>query len=73
MSQIKRLLRLHNTRFRFLQFPVLGALLLLVPDAIDRIGHLKPGHFFTEAHRIIFGEIVALAAQAMAVDPVYCC
>ncbi|MBK7463966.1 MAG: AAA family ATPase [Betaproteobacteria bacterium] len=49
---------------------VLGALLLPGSNAIDRIGHLKPGHFFTEAHRIIFGEIVAMAAQAMAVDPV---
>lgn len=49
---------------------VLGALLIPGANAIDRIGQLKPGHFFTEAHRIIFGEIVAMAAQAMAIDPV---
>ena len=49
---------------------VLGALLLPGSNAVDRIGQLKPGHFFTEAHRIIFGEIVAMAAQAMAIDPV---
>ncbi|MBU1363789.1 MAG: replicative DNA helicase [Gammaproteobacteria bacterium] len=49
---------------------VLGALLLPGSNAVDRIGQLKPGHFFTEAHRIIFGEIVAMAAQAIAIDPV---
>lgn len=49
---------------------VLGALLIPGANAIDRIGQLKPGHFFTEAHRIIFGEIVAMAAQAIAIDPV---
>ena len=49
---------------------VLGALLTPGSSAIDRIGALKPGHFFTEAHRIIFSEIMAMAAQAIAVDPV---
>lgn len=49
---------------------VIGALLLPGSNAVDRIGQLKPGHFFAEAHRIIFGEIVAMAAQAMAIDPV---
>ncbi len=66
MSQIDYS-RLHSTDS---EQSVLGALLLPGSNAIDRIGHLKPGHFFTEAHRIIFGEIVAMAAQAMAVDPV---
>lgn len=49
---------------------VLGALLLPGSNAIDRIGALKPGHFFTEAHRIIFGEIIAMSAQGHPVDPV---
>lgn len=49
---------------------VIGALLLPGSNAVDRIGQLKPGHFFTEAHRIIFGEIMAMAAQAIAIDPV---
>lgn len=49
---------------------VLGALLIPGANAVDRIGQLKPGHFFTEAHRIIFGEIVSMAAQALAIDPV---
>ena len=49
---------------------VLGALLLPGSNAIDRIGQLKPGHFFTEAHRIIFGEIIAMAAQGQPTDPV---
>jgi replicative DNA helicase len=49
---------------------VLGALLLPGSSAIDRIGQLKPGHFFTEAHRILFGEIVAMAGQGKAIDPV---
>lgn len=49
---------------------VLGALMLPGSNAVDRIGTLKPGHFFTEAHRIIFAEIIAMAAQGQAVDPV---
>lgn len=49
---------------------VLGALLSPGSNAVDRIGQLKPGHFFSEAHRVIFGEIVAMAAQAIAIDPV---
>lgn len=59
--------RLHSTDS---EQSVLGALLIPGANAVDRIGQLKPGHFFTEAHRIIFGEIVAMAAQAMAIDPV---
>lgn len=49
---------------------VLGALLIPGSNAVDGIGQLKPGHFFNEAHRIIFGEIVTMAAQAIAIDPV---
>lgn len=49
---------------------VLGALLLPGSSAVDRIGQLKPGHFFTEAHRLIFSEIIAMAAQGLALDPV---
>ena len=49
---------------------VIGALLLPGSNAVDRIGQLKPGHFFTEAHRVIFGEILAMAAQGQPTDPV---
>lgn len=49
---------------------VLGALLTPGANAVDRIGNLKPGHFFTEAHRLIFAEVVTMAAQGIAVDPV---
>lgn len=49
---------------------VLGALMIPGSDAVDRIGKLRPGHFFTEAHRVIFAEIVSMAAQGLAVDPV---
>lgn len=49
---------------------VLGALLMPAANAVDRIGQLKPGHFFNEAHRLIFTEIVSMAAQGIAVDPV---
>lgn len=49
---------------------VLGALLLPGSNAVDRLGNLKPGHFFTEAHRLIFSEIVAMAAKGHAIDPV---
>ena len=49
---------------------VLGALLMPGSTAIDRIGQLKPGHFFAEAHRVIFSEIMAMASQGISVDPV---
>lgn len=49
---------------------VLGALLLPGSNAVDRIGALKPGHFFSEAHRVIFGQIIAMAAQGQPIDPV---
>jgi replicative DNA helicase len=49
---------------------VLGALLIPGADAVDRIGSLKPGHFFTEAHRLIFTEIVGMAGQGQAIDPI---
>lgn len=49
---------------------VLGALLMPGANAVDRIGQLKPGHFFNEAHRVIFGEILAMAAQGQPTDPV---
>ena len=49
---------------------VIGALLLPGSNAVDRVGQLKPGHFFTEAHRVIFCEIIAMAAQGQPTDPV---
>lgn len=49
---------------------VLGALLIPGANAVDRIGNLKAGHFFVEAHRLIFAEILTMAAQGIAVDPV---
>ena len=49
---------------------VIGALLLPGSNAVDRVGQLKPGHFFTEAHRFIFCEIIAMAAQGQPTDPV---
>ncbi len=49
---------------------VLGALLMPGSDAVDRIGTLKPGHFFSEAHRIIFTEIVGMACKGLAIDPI---
>lgn len=49
---------------------VLGALLLPGSNAVDRLGNLKPSHFFTEAHRLIFAEIMAMASQGIAIDPV---
>lgn len=49
---------------------VIGALLMPGSTAIDRIGQLKPGHFFAEAHRVIFSEIMAMASQGISVDPV---
>lgn len=59
--------RLHSPES---EMSVLGALLIPGSNAVDRIGQLKPGHFFSEAHRIIFGEIMTMAAQAIAIDPV---
>lgn len=52
------------------EYSVLGALLMPGSNAIDCIGQLKPGHFFTEAHRIIFSEILAMAAQGLPIDVV---
>lgn len=49
---------------------VLGALLVPGSDAVDRIGNLKAGHFFAESHRVIFTEIVSMAGQGLAVDPI---
>ncbi len=66
MSQIDYT-RLHSPES---EQSVLGALMLPGSNAVDRIGTLKPGHFFTEAHRLIFAEIMAMVAQAIAVDPV---
>lgn len=59
--------RMHSTDA---EQSVIGALLLPGSNAVDRIGHLKPGHFFSEAHRVIFSEILTMAAQSQAVDPV---
>lgn len=38
---------------------VIGAL-LIDRDAIDRIGRLRPEHFYAEAHRLIFSEVVSM-------------
>lgn len=47
---------------------VIGGLLLQDPEAIDRIGALRPAHFFTEAHRIIFSAILAMSAENQPID-----
>lgn len=52
------------------EMAVLGALLLPGSNAVDQIGQLKPGHFFTDAHRQIFAEILAMSAQGQPTDPV---
>lgn len=59
--------RLHSIES---EHAVLGALLLPGSNAIDKIGKLKPSHFFNESHRIIFGEIVKMAAEGNSIDPV---
>ncbi len=47
---------------------VIGGLLLQDPEAIDRIGALRPAHFFTEAHRVIFSTILAMSAENQPID-----
>ena len=47
---------------------VIGGLLLQDSEAIDRIGALRPAHFFTEAHRIIFSAILAMSAENHPID-----
>lgn len=49
---------------------VLGALLIPGSDAVDRIGNIKPGHFFAETHRLIFAELMSMWSQGISVDPV---
>ncbi|WP_277184019.1 replicative DNA helicase [Caballeronia sp. BR00000012568055] len=47
---------------------VIGGL-LLDNDAIDRIGHLRAGHFFRADHRVIFKAVTAAIAEGGA-DPI---
>ena len=46
---------------------VIGAL-LLDPLSSDRIGALRPEHFYTESHRIILAEIMRMIAAGKPVD-----
>ena len=46
---------------------VLGAL-LLDPLAADRLGALRPEHFYTESHRVILAEIMRMIAAGKPVD-----
>lgn len=48
---------------------VLGALLQW-PEAADRIGALRPEHFYSEAHRLIYAEILRMLAEGKPVDVV---
>ena len=48
---------------------LLGAV-LFDPRALKMIPRLKPEHFFVAAHRLIFAAMLALDAQALAVDAV---
>lgn len=48
---------------------VIGSL-LLDESAIDRIGALRPAHFFAESHRSIFGAILAMSAEGKPIDAV---
>ncbi len=57
--------RLHSTES---EQSVIGGLLLQDPEAIDRIGALRPAHFFTEAHRVIFSTILAMSAENQPID-----
>ena len=57
--------RLHSTES---EQSVIGGLLLQDQEAIDRIGALRPAHFFTEAHRVIFSAILAMSAENQPID-----
>jgi len=46
---------------------VLGAL-LLHPDAFDRIEFLRPEHFYTQDHKLIFGAIASLIERGKGCD-----
>lgn len=57
--------RLHSTES---EQSVIGGLLLQDTEAIDRVGALRPAHFFTEAHRVIFSAILSMAAENQPID-----
>ena len=46
---------------------LIGAL-LQDPDAIDRVGGLKPEHFYAEANRAIYAEIIGMVTIGLPVD-----
>ena len=46
---------------------IIGAL-LIDPLAADRLGALKPEHFYNEAHRVILAEIVRMVSAGKPVD-----
>lgn len=48
---------------------VLGAL-MLVPEAIDRIGKLEPADFYRRDHQVIFAAVLALHAKGIPADAV---
>lgn len=48
---------------------VIGALLVR-PDAADSLGGLKPEHFFSEANRMIFAEILRMVSAGVPVNAV---
>lgn len=47
---------------------VIGAFLLNSERAIDRIGALRPHHFYVEANRLVFTELMAMAAENVPID-----
>lgn len=47
---------------------VIGSFLLNPERTIDRIGALKPHHFYHEANRLIFTELLAMAAANQPID-----
>ena len=48
---------------------ILGAL-LIDPSACDRLGALRPDHFYSEAHRIILAEIMAMRSVNQDINPI---
>ena len=46
---------------------IIGAL-LIDPLAADRLGALRPEHFYNEAHRVILAEIIRMVAAGKPVD-----
>ena len=62
-------MRTHVNHSTDSEHAILGAL-LRHPDAIDRIGALKPKHFHSEAHSHIMAAIIGLVSAGKPVDAV---